>query len=271
MREMPNNFCKILSCDLDSESEEWADEYRYRFRGLGQYGDVKNQRFVRHGDVNSALGLVALRHLGYDIGVDPREYLNAGIDVAVDYFCGDWWKGDKNAARAINKASKNRELIWFGEFINGLLLALLGERWTDVERICDWVDADLDADEADPDDDQEEELPGVYKSIVAGLRKRPMPGFEEIESQIRKTRKERPKHLFAAWDAARNQDQPAFQTAITKSLDHFEKKYGRGPVAEDWIAKHQSIVIMAARRLGLKPPQLTERQQARIICPESIA
>jgi hypothetical protein len=268
---MGKNFHQVLSCELNAPTAEWVEEYKFQFRGLGGYGDVNDIRYFRRNDINRAFGLVALHHLGYDIDAEPHKYLDEGVNVAVDYFCGDWWKRDKDAARALNKAAKNRALHWFGEFINCLLLALLSQRWTDVERICDWVDADLDADEADPDEDQEEGLPGVYKSIAAGLRKRPMPGLEEIELQIRKTRKERPKHLFAAWDAARNQDQQAFQTAITKSLDHFEKKYGRGPVAEDWIAKHQSIVIMAARRLGLKPPHLTEQQQARVICPESIA
>lgn len=271
MREMPNSFYEVLSCELNDPTDEWAEEYIFRFRGTGAYRGIKSIQAARSDDLNSVVGLVSLRHLGCDISTEPRNFLDAGVDVAVDYFCGNWWKNDRAAASALNKAAKNRSLIWFGEFINGLLLALLSERWKDVETICEWVDADLEADEADPDDEQEDELPGVYKSLASGLRKRPMPGLEEVESQIRKTRKERPKHLFAAWDAARNQDQQAFQTAIAKSLDHFEKKYGRGPVAEDWIAKHQSIVIMAARRLGLKPPHLTERQQARVICPESIA
>jgi len=264
-------FHKVLSCKLSSPVKEWAKTYVRRFEWFDGYDPQDDQQSVRRFDVHGVVGLMALRHLGYDIGVDPKKYLNAGVDVAIDYFCGDWWKGDKDLEKRMDKSKKKRGLEWYEVFTDGLLLALLSQRWKDVEKLCDWVEADIVADANCADEDNEHEVESVYKSVAASLRKRPMPGIEKVESKARKSPLERTRLLFAAWDAAKQKDQPAFEEAIVKSLKHYEKRYGKGRIARYWIAQHQSVVIMAARRLKLKQPELPEELRARIICPETIA
>lgn len=140
--------------------------------------------------------------------------------------------------------------------------------------MCAWVEADLRPEYTGGD--FEDELVHLYRSIAAGLRPEPMPGLEEVEASILKCRKQRPKLLFQAWQAAREGNQAAFDEAFIKSLKHFEKyfnpedePYNYG-IPFDWIAPHHSVVAMAAGRLGMTLPPLTPRQDAWIMTRESL-
>jgi hypothetical protein len=211
---------------------------------------------------------MALYHLGYNVPVRPKEFLNRGVAVAVHYFCDDWWKGDKDATRAMDKSRNRRDLNWFEAFSRGLLLGLLSERWQDVARVCSWVEADLRPEYMG--DEIEDELVHVYRSVAAGLRPEPMPGLEKCEAKILKCRLQRPRLLFQAWDAARRKDQAAFNVSLVKSLEHFDANPGFRPIAENWIATHQSVVALAARRLGLALPELPPKLEAVLLTRESL-
>jgi hypothetical protein len=123
---------KVLGCKLNGTPTRWATRYKEEFIGVGNYPPEGILYVFREDDIRSCLGMMALRHLGYDAPVDLEAFLNRGFDVAVDYFCGDWWKEDEDSVRAMDKSSKPRNLTWFRAFSDGLLLGLLTERWADL-------------------------------------------------------------------------------------------------------------------------------------------
>jgi hypothetical protein len=106
---------RILDCQLNGSPAEWVGAYR-DICGVGNYPDRKNPHVCREFDIYQCLGMLALHHLGYKIPVDPGEFLNRGVDVFVDYFCGDWWKRDSENAVVIDKSRKDRDLVWFKVF-----------------------------------------------------------------------------------------------------------------------------------------------------------
>lgn len=259
---------ELLGCKFNSLPTKWVDTYARDFRGLRQYPENWDPLFCRKHDVTAALGMVTMFHLGFEVPISIQRRLNEGLDVAVDYFVGDWWKDDEPSRRRMDKTSDEFEPCWFKAFSSGLLLGLLSQRWEDVARICDWVEVDMDTEYLG--DDFEDQLAYVYKSVAAGLRNKPMPGIEALEAKIKKCRKLRPKLLFQAWEAARNKDQSAFSIAFTKSLEHFASTEGTGVIAIEWIAPHHSVVGLAARRYGMRWPELPPKLEAVLLSPESL-
>jgi hypothetical protein len=75
--------------------------------------------------------------------------------------------------------------------------------------------------------------------------------------------------LFA-WEAAQKKDQASFDEAFTKSVAHYRRNLSWARIAEDWIATHQSVVGLAARRLGMRLPELPPELDAAVITPESL-
>lgn len=259
---------QVLGCTFNWPPRELVEAYAQRFRGLDGYPDGWSPLLCREGDLMASLDMITMAHLGFDIPVSVQQRLNEGFDVAVDYFVGEWWKDDETSKQRMDKTSDEFEPCWFNAFSTGLLLGLLSQRWDDVARICDWVDAELNTEYLG--DDIEEQLVHLYKSIAAGLRDKPMRGIEQLEAKIKKSRKLRPKLLFQAWDAARNKNQAAFDETFIKSLEHFASTEGTGVIATDWVAPHHSVVGLAARRYGMKWPELPPKLEAVLLSPESL-
>ena len=213
--------------------------------------------------------MLALKHLQFDVDLDASDFLNRGIDVVVDYFCGDWWNADKESQQQMDKSRKNPHRDWFGAFSEGLLLLLLSKRWDDVERVCAWVDADLPPYPIGVDEDLEDEVIYLHQSIAASLRPEPMPGVDELESAMSRCRKKRTKLLYKAWDAARNGDQNTFDAAMGQSVEEFVGRTRETNAPLDYVAHYQSTVSLAAQRLGMTPPKLPPKLQARMMTRES--
>lgn len=264
-----SEFYTILECSFGEQNSEWADKYKRSFIGLTNYPPTGDPLLVRADDIYFAVGMLTLKHLGYPIPVELEEYLAKAVDVAVNYFMGDWWKADKYASEYMDKSKSKKGLKWYATFKRGLLLAMLGERWDAVEMICDWPEADLVAEELL--DEKEKVLPHLYKSIAAKLRQRPMPGVEKLEMKILKSDAKQSKLLYAAWDAARRGDREGFSKAFVDSVRFFKKKFGKGHTPIEWVSCHDSVVLLAARRLGMKQPDLPVEYQAVLVTPESIA
>jgi hypothetical protein len=259
---------KILGKRFIEFTDEWATRCTEWFVGVGHYPQEGIMYSYRRFDVDTCLDAMVVHHFGYKLPVKPEEFLNQGFDVVVDYFCNDWWKQDKNSAKALDKSRRPRSLVWFTTFSEGLLLGLLSERWDELARVCDWVEADLRPEYLG--DEIEMELVHVYRSLAAGLRPEPMPGLARVEDKIRKCRTLRPKLLFQAWEAAREGNQAAFEGAFLKSLEHFMKSYGSGLLAREWIAEHQSVMAMAAQRLGMKLPKLPPELEPVVMTRQSL-
>lgn len=264
-----------LGCTLSFFEDNMAENLARRFLGLGDYPPQESSYYFRKDDIWHAVNALSLHHLGFELTKPPEFFLERGFDVAVDYFCGDWWNDDEDAQEFLDKTTHRDNLEWVTEFTHSLLLGLLSERWDDVSRICSWVEADLVPEYMGGF--FEPELVHVYRSIAAGLRSSPMPGLDMVERQILNCRLERPKVLFRAWQAARARDQSQFEKAFVDAVAHFGRYFDpehseRCDYAApfDWIAPHHSVVAMAAVRLGMRLPQLTPKQEAWIMTRESL-
>jgi hypothetical protein len=258
----------ILGCRFSGSAKSRAAVYTRDFIGFGNYPAHYSGLTARQFDIYLSIESVVLSHLGYDIPVPVHTVLQRGLDVAVDYFCGDWSKSDSDGRKALDKSRTRSRLTWFGPFSNGLLMGLLAEKWKDVERICDWVDASLLGEYLDEKFDIE--ICDIYKSVAASLRSAPMPGLDKIEKKLSKCRSQRPKLLFQVWNSARRRDQTAFSDCIIQSLEHFAATFGHGPIPVDWVALPQSVVVLAARRFGMRLPHLSPKLEALLLSPESI-
>lgn len=262
----------LLGCKLTHPPGKVIASLVSDFNGLGHYPQGLDPQFLRQCDVGQSVMLAVMRHLGYRTPPDIEKYLTDGFEVALDYFYGEWWKNRTDLAFdfriMIDKTHPDRDLIWFKTFSAGLLLGLLAERWSDIAKLCSWVEADLKPEYLGGE--VEDQLVHVYLSVAASLRAEPMPGLAELEAGIKKCRTKRPRLLFKAWEAARGGDQPAFDKAFRESLEHFDSTYFRASTVVEWIAQHQSVVWLAAKRLGLKFPPLPERLAAMIITRESL-
>jgi hypothetical protein len=215
-----------------------------------------------------------LRHLEYDTPDWVERRVNEGVDVAIDYFFGPWLKEPLPGFATADKHDLDRReyLHWFDAFSVGLLLAMLAGRWDDVARLCGWVEVDMTPDWVN--DELQPAGAQVYITIASGLRPEPMSGIAELEANIARSRTKRPRLLLAAWQAARAGDQRAFNDAIGKCLKHFDKWYvaniNEPRAIPDWIAQHESVICLAARRLGIQVPELPERLAAMLISRESL-
>ena len=223
---------------------------------------------MREFDVLNSLSLAIMCHLDYETPPWIERRVSEGFDVALDYFFGDWWYDDKYR-QMLDKRHPDRNLYWFKAFSCGLFLGLLTERWPDVAKLCSWIEADLKPEYLG--DELEVQGCQVYVSMAASLRPEPMEGLADVEANIQKCRTKRPRLLFKAWQAARSGDQLAFNKATTESLEHFiANRRAHGTGMTDWIAHHQSVVCLAARRLGLQLPPLPEKLAALIVTRESL-
>lgn len=265
----------ILKCRFSGPPEAYIDGCAENFYGVGNQPKEFDRVGIRESDIWNAIEATTMHHLGYQLTKPVEYFLEKGFDVVVDYFCGDWWKDVESIVEQFNKPINERYLLWIQPFSQGLLIGLLTERWDDIAKVCSWVEADLPPEYTGGD--FEDELVHVYRSIAAGLRPEPMPGLEEVEAQILKCRKQRPKLLFQAWQAAREGDQKAFEEAFLKALKHFEENFdpensdpGDYCVPFNWIAPHHSVLAMAAMCLGMKLPPLSPKQDAWIITRQSL-
>lgn len=255
-----------MECKFRGGGTTWMKDYSRVF-GVGNFPSTGSQVLYRDFDVQHSFGLLGLHHLGFGKLDSPEFVLNRGFDVVVDYFCGTWWRNDRDSVQALDKSRKRARLYWADCFSQGIMLGLLSERWKEVAKVCGWVEANL---KHEYPRDYEDELISVYKSIAAGLRKEPMTGLDRIEKQIMKCRVDRPKLVFQAWNAARTGNQAGFEEWLVKSLEHFVANIPPNPIPLDAVALHSSVVCAAGRRLGMKLPALPPKLEAVLMTRESL-
>jgi hypothetical protein len=259
---------EFLGCQLTQPLAKIVAALDRNFCGVGQHPADAHRQFMRQDDVWGALALATLCHLEYEVPTGVSKRMNDGVDVAIDYFFGDWWHNDPTWQPMLDKRHSDRSLVWFKSFSCGLLLAMLLNRWSDVEKLCSWIEADLQPEYLG----NELEVQGcqVYISIAAKLRAEPMPGLEDLESRLRTCRPKRAKLLYRAWEAAQDGNQAGFDKAMKQSMELFDSTYTDAQTIVEWVAQHQSVVALAAQRLGMKPPTLPDRLAAMLLTPESL-
>lgn len=254
---------ELLGCIHHESPNELVQTFVNDYRGMANYPKEWSASGIREDEVFTSLSLAVLQHLGFSTPAWLPERINEGFNAALDYFFGTWH-------RHLDPRDYGPNEKWFQTFSRGLFLGLLTERWEDVAKLCSFARSDLPAEYLGDEIEWEGTL--VYLSIAADLRPEPLDGLEDVEAKINKCKRKRPRLLFKAWEAARARDQAAFNKAIKESLKHFDGSYFAPRLHSmiDWIAEHQTVIVLAAMRLGLKFPDLPERLAAMIVTRESL-
>lgn len=228
-----------------------------------------NQQISREAHIDYTVNCAVLAHLGYGPIEDLAGRLNRGVDDSVEYFFGDWWRGDEYDARALDKSRPDRTLRWFDVLPNALLLGGLTDRWDDVAKICSWFDASIQMEYRGGMNEDCDML--LYLCIASSLSSAPTAGTEDMLAHVRAGRARRPKLLCAAWEAALARDQKAFNKALKDSVSQFLKSDAKDvPNPNFWVAVRQSFVWLLAERNGLTYPELPEQIDAAIIRRQTI-
>lgn len=236
------------------------------FEGLENYPPNKPGTSRREFDIQTALNAAAIRHLGIPKAEDASSYLNDGLDVVIDLYFGDWWI---NAPRLKSREELNEEIAWFQTFSQGLLLAMLANRWGDAKRLCSWGSIDL----LQKSHGVSPEVAAFYLVVAGDLREGSLNGIEEARELIEKTRTKKAKLLLQAWDAVLSDDQTEFDKVIRDSLRRFAKsvaKTGIGMNFTELLAQPQSLICLTAMHRGLRFPDLPEELSVFVITRRSL-
>jgi hypothetical protein len=229
----------------------------------------RNQYFTRLLQLDDTVVYVVLEHLGYGPIEGLEAKLHTGVDRALEYFFGDWWKGDEADARAVDKSRKDRELQWFGALSHGMFLGGLTGRWDDVARMCSWIDESVEADFHGGL--VEDGYMQMILGIASSLRPEPLKGFDLMLGFVKSARTKRAKLLCSLWEAAQSRDQAAFDKSLKEAVAYFLKADARDVANVNfWVALHPSFVWLIAERNGLRFPDLPERLEAAVVRRQTI-
>lgn len=242
--------------------------------------------------IQRKLRLVAMHHLEIGDVDDLREQTQSGVDLVVDYFCGDWWKPEGFArltdevkekyglndpqkyeralsinAVCLENSRPSDSLEWYTPLRAGLLMGGLTGRWDDVGKICSWFDTAIPPEYcAGEIEDQTFQL---FICIAGELRAEPMNGANQLLAKVKECRLKRPRLLCAAWEAAIAKDQTAFNKAFVDSVLHFVAKPVDSNIPYDIAALPQSIIWLIAEHRGLSFPEMSDKCKAAVITRES--
>lgn len=257
---------------------------------LRQEGEIAYSCPLRSGyQIKRKLMYPALAHLGFGPVEEVAYHVERGVDMAIEYFLGDWWQPESinripdeellrmrfsdrarlidESSRAIDKSRPDRKLQWYEGYRSVLFLAGLAGRWDDLAKISSWFDATIEPEyQAGQIEDEYQQL---FLCIAGSLAPEPMADAERLLAKVKKCRTKRPRLLCAAWEAANAADQAAFNKAFPETVKQFLSK-PEGGQAYDWLAIDQSSVWLIAEHRGLKFPALSEKQQPAVVTRQSI-
>lgn len=263
------NYYEILNRP-SGESMEDARQHLETVRIPDTLACLDTQPSVSEFDfaLTSLRQLLGLHHLGAASSRPPIEIARQGSELARRYFGTDWYVNDPDDAEALLKDPDNEDLTWFGMLTMGLLMAALADDRRTLEVLGNWVEPWLVPEFAVPPTDPL--LGKTFVSVSAAFRSEPLDGLEDMEAEIRESRKKPSRLLFQTWEAVRNHDQAAFDESLLQAVLQFEKTKRQPMIPEDAIAFHQSVVLAVARHYGLALPAYEPRIMARLVCHESL-
>ncbi|MGL4513381.1 MAG: hypothetical protein ACRCT8_09850 [Lacipirellulaceae bacterium] len=239
-----------------------------RFNGLEGYPTPCDPVAARYFDVTASLDLCVLTHLEVGAtGFDLQYYIKQGVRVAVDYFYGDYLRTDEKAARMMCKAPDNESLSWCEVHREGLLLAILAEDPEAERRLVEWVEPWLPFDgggyAVKPEDN------AFHKLLAEHLREGRFvtPALREA---ILAKRSKRPKLLLACLEAVQAGDGVAFAKGFREYLAYFLKSDFDQRGFESLFSVDGSILVEVARRAGIEPTGLSEKESALLMTRQTL-
>lgn len=224
----------------------------------------RSQFGFRQSLILASLHYPVLEHLGYGPIEGLRQRLDEGMDAAVDYFFGDWWRADPEDAKVFGKPGLDHDWLRFDALPTAMLIGGLTGRWNDVENICTQFVADVSwrrlANQIDG------QWPQLFQCMVSNLLPEPIPRIQSVLARVKSDGNKRTRLLCAAWEAAVAGDQKTFDKSLKESVRHFLKMDARDvPNTTYWVAQHQSLVWLIAERNGLQFPTLPAELDAAVI------
>jgi hypothetical protein len=233
------------------------------------------QHVRRESNLNNCVLMAILEHAGYGPIEGLSDRLNYGMDWALEYYFGDWYRDDEAQRDYGDKIPEPRRLLLAtGVFWQSLFFGGLTGRWADVEHIAGWYNGHVDlASQApllEPFLDVQLQL-----AVAASLAPAPIPGAETLVARIQQDddrHREHLRFLFRLWEAALAKDQPAFDKALKDKLKSFLEKQNRAAETDlrTWVDLYASAIWLIAERNGLAFPKLREKQDAAIVRRQTV-
>lgn len=212
--------------------------------------------------------LLIWNHLCGDV-INGKEEGRTCIELIRRHYFDTWYKPRSDEAKEMRKAKGNKNFRWYKMLSQSVWICLMHDETQLLADIADWTESWFEPEwQPVPVDPL---LAKMYIVIAASFRTKALKGQDELEAEIRKSRKKAPKLLLAAWDTAREGDQQKFDAALLASTEHFIKSCPEEQVRLfDYIAFGQSTVLAAARRLGLQVPDFGPEIMAYLPTSESV-
>ncbi|TWT87132.1 hypothetical protein Mal64_26670 [Pseudobythopirellula maris] len=222
-----------------------------QFMGVGNYPPDKDQRYCRFFDLSDCLKSVVFMHWGlWEAGAEASSVLQAGTDIAVDYFYGDYVRWP-DYAECMERRPDNDNLEWAEVFRDGLFLGLLAGDDSACSRLAEWVTPDLPYDEAfydlTPADNAWLKLVSFLIRGVSFDRAECQPLIESIA----KARTKRAKLLLEPLVAIEQADQDSLLPAMAAWMRHYLKREFAKEMFPDYVTIEGSIVTALAKRKGM--------------------
>lgn len=249
-----------------------------------------HQHLRRESNLNCCVQLAILEHLGYGPIEGLADRLSYGMDWAVEYFFGDWYRDDEAQRDYARVVPEPRQLyLARTPFWQSLLLGGLTGRWADVERIAGWYNAHVDLasqgplleSHIDPNAialllvQQLESVRGMQLqlAVASGLAPSPIPGVEELVARVKGDEKSlvKPQALLCAlWGTVLAKDQAAFDKSLSDKTRHFLDNRGKPTDLRAGVDLYASAMWLVAERNGLVLPTLTPFKDAVLVRRQTI-
>lgn len=260
---MRYNFIKKKK-SLDSvmsAPEIWnSEEIRYKQRTLTD----KSQQLTREGMIALHVSQAVADHLGVFKLDNLSDKINTGVDRAIEYFLGDWWRNNETDRTYLDKSHPERALIWSGPYLHAAFLCGLTKRWGDLQRVSEWIDESVYPEITFGSIDDEFSLFLLY--VASCLRDSPLSIHDTLCEAIEKGRPKAPRLLLNAFRSAVDSDQKSFEKAIIASLQNCEKSEIEDvPNFNYWVGIPQSFISAVAERNGLFLPELPPNLDALLV------
>ncbi|TWU52031.1 hypothetical protein [Rubripirellula reticaptiva] len=221
---------------------------------------------LKSSQIQWAVNQAAFDHLGFGPTAELNTVLNSGLDNAISFFSGSWWRECEEDRYFLDKKSEWPVQGWDWPLTNGLLLADWTNRWKASEHLLNWVDEDVarcirhDVSSLN-----------CCLYLVSLLHQR-LSVHDQLASFIDKKGTRFERLLSTANEAISRRDDAVFATAIKSAVKQFHKSEAEdGPDFGSWISLELSLTWSFASRRGMTLPTLDPLGDAIIVRPESIA
>lgn len=258
----------ILGCEKLRSVDFSQSRLERRFHGLGNCPADWSQTGVRLTDVGICLDIAVFCHLGFDVShLDVNQFVSEGAAIAVDYFLGDFIEVDEQSRSEMSKNPEMERLSWFEVHRNGLHLAQLSHDSETEKKLAAWIEPWLPYDESSylvsTYDNTYHKLLADY--IVTGTIVSP-----DMQEEIESCRKQRPKLLTACLSAICDHDSESFSAHLKKFLAYYLKsEFGKSGIPT-YFSIEASILSQVAKRVGIEPTGLNEKQTALIMTRKTL-